>query len=283
MSRRRKPRRGIWWLLVVVVVLAASAWGWSSGAQSSTATTARSARVNRNPSSRSRGREKLKTHVPNPSASAQAMPSHFLIHVPAKNQYPQLPNGCEVTSLAMLMTAVGHPESKMTLAREMPKDPTKLVLTSTTTAKGTVVHHVVYWGNPNVGFVGDVYQAGEGYGIYHGPMYHFLNHLLPGRAEDLTGSPFSRILHHVSEGIPVELWTTTTFAPTNDWVTWESPEGLVRATPFEHAVLLVGYSPGYLYVNNPLNGQAAEKIPEAPFLQSWIQLGRQAITVKAHS
>ncbi len=221
-------------------------------------------------------------HVdPHSVNKASAFPTHYLIHVPPLDQYPQLPNGCEVTSLTMLMTAVGHPMNKMTLAQEMPKDPTRLVLTSTTNANGQVVHHVKYWGNPNVGFVGSVYQSGEGYGIYHGPMFHFLNQLLPGRAEDLTGDSFSTLLHHVAQGIPVEAWTTTTFQPTNDWVTWQSPEGPVTATPLEHAVLIVGYGPGTLYVNNPLNGEAAEKVPEGPFIQSWRQLGKQAITVKA--
>lgn len=216
-----------------------------------------------------------------PSPTATPLPSHYLIHVTALDQYPQLPNGCEVTSLTMLMDAVGHPSSKMTLAAQMPKDPTPLQLTTTTNASGQAVHHVKYWGNPNVGFVGSVYKAGDGYGIYHGPMTRFLNQLLPGRAEDLTGQPFQDILRHVAQGIPVEVWTTTTFQPTTDWVSWQSPEGLVTATPLEHAVLLVGYGPGVLYINNPLNGEAAEKIPEGPFLKSWKQLGQQALTVKA--
>ncbi len=216
---------------------------------------------------------------PYPTA-ASALPTSYLIRVPAKDQYPQLPNGCEVTSLAMLMTAVGHPVSKMTLAHEMPVDPTKLVLTSYTTSNGQVVHKVQYWGNPNVGFVGSVYQAGYGYGIYNGPMARFLNRLLPGRAENLTDQPFSASLRQVAEGIPVEAWTTTTFQPTTDWVTWRSPEGLVHATPWEHAVLIVGYAPGYLYINNPLNGEAAQKVAEAPFIEAWKQLGEQALTVK---
>ncbi len=213
----------------------------------------------------------------------KALPTSYLIHVPGKDQYPQLPNGCEVTSLAMLMTAVGHPVSKMTLAAKMPVDPTKLVLGTSKTASGTVVHTTQFWGNPNVGFVGSVYKAGYGYGIYNGPMYKFLNQLLPGRAQNLTGQPFSAILAHVAEGIPVEAWTTTTFKPTTDWVTWNSPEGLVTATPYEHAVLIVGYTPGYLYINNPLNGQAAQKVAEAPFIQAWHQLGHQAITVRKKS
>lgn len=231
-----------------------------------------------------RGRPRSRRAVIKPrKLRTDPLPVSYLIHVPPKDQYPALPNGCEVTSLAMLMTAAGHPVSKMVLAAEMPKDPTQLVLSSYTNANGQTAYRVKYWGNPNVGFVGSVYKAGDGYGIYHGPMVKFLNRLLPGRAEDLTGAPFSAILRQVARGIPVEVWTTTTFAPTNDWVTWQSPEGLVRATPWEHAVLLVGYSPGFLYINNPLNGEAAEKIAEGPFLQSWQQLGDQAITYRPAS
>lgn len=225
----------------------------------------------------------LRATSPKVSAKPAALPSRYLIHVPGIDQYPQLPNGCEVTSLTMMMDAAGHPVSKMTLAAEMPKDRTPLVLTVSTTSDGQVVHHVKYWGNPNVGFVGSVYQAGEGYGIYHGPMTRFLNRLMPGRAEDLTGDSFHTILQHVAEGTPVEVWTTTTFKPTTDWVTWQSPEGLVKATPWEHAVLVVGYGPGTIYVNNPLNGEAAEPVAAAPFIQSWRQLGKQAITYRARS
>lgn len=212
---------------------------------------------------------------------AKPLPSHYLIHVPGKDQYPQLPNGCEVTSLAMLMTAVGHPVSKMTLAKKMPVDPTKLVMASHTNSKGQVVHHVVYWGNPNVGFVGKVNVAGYGYGIYNKPLAAFLNRLLPGRAVNLTGRSFNTILKSVvTTGIPVEVWTTTTFHPTTDWVTWNSPEGTVKATPYEHAVLIVGYTKNSLYINNPLNGHAAQKVAKGPFIQAWHQLGKQAITVK---
>ena len=95
-------------------------------------------------------RAESKVSRPNPKAApVKTLPASFLIHVAPKDQYPQLPNGCEVTSLAMLMTFAGHPVSKMTLAREIPKDPTKLSLTSYINASGQTVHRVVYWGNPN--------------------------------------------------------------------------------------------------------------------------------------
>ncbi len=220
-----------------------------------------------------------KTSTASSAPSSTSLPPSALISVPAQSQFPQLPNGCEVTSLSMLLTAVGHPVSKMTLAAEMPKDPTPLQMTSYTTASGEVEHRVSYWGNPNVGFVGSVYEANYGYGIYNGPMTKLLNQVLPGRAENLTGKPFSDILAQVARGIPVEVWTTLTFEPTQDWVTWNSPEGPVHATPLEHAVLLVGYKGNTLYLNNPWTGQAAEAVPEAPFISAWQQLGEQAITV----
>ncbi len=215
--------------------------------------------------------------------SIPAMPASFLMRVPAQSQFPQLPNGCEVTSLSMLLDAIGHPVSKMTLAQEMPKDPTPVQLVETTDAQGQAVHKVVYWGNPNVGFVGSVYKAGEGYGIYNGPMMRLLNQVVPGQGQNLTHESFNRILAHVAQGVPVEVWTTLTFKPTADWITWNSPEGSVQATPLEHAVIIVGYNRQDLFINNPWTGQAAEKVAKAPFIAAWKQLGEQAITVKAHA
>ncbi len=214
---------------------------------------------------------------------SKTIPSSYLMHVPAQSQFPQLANGCEVTSLSMLLTGVHHPVSKLTLAQEMPKAKAPLQLTQTTNAQGQKVNKVVSWGNPNVGFVGNVYKAGEGYGIYNGPMMKLLNEVLPGRAVNLTNKPFSAILAHVAQGTPVEVWTTLTFKPTNNWVTWNSPQGPVHATPLEHAVIIVGYSPHYLYINNPWTGQADEKVAKAPFIGAWNQLGDQAITVKVSS
>lgn len=206
------------------------------------------------------------------SASATGpLPTSKLLSVAPQSQLPQLPNGCEVTSLSMLLSAVGHPTNKMTLAQEMPKDPTKRVYGP----HGTTV----FWGNPNVGFVGSVYQYANGFGIYHGPITKFINQLLPGRAEDLTGKPFSDILSVVAQGTPVLLWTTATFQPTNMWTSWNTPEGPIKVTLQEHAVLLVGYNQTQLFVNNPLNGEKAQAVNRQQFLEAWKQLGDQAVTI----
>lgn len=205
----------------------------------------------------------------------EALPTVALIDVPPQSQFPQLPTGCEVTSLSMLFTAIGHPVDKMILARKEPTDPTKRV----SGPKGSIV----YWGNPNVGFVGDVYSQFNGYGIFHGPIVTLINEILPGRAEDLTGLPFTDILSVVAHGTPVMVWTTATFKPTSMWETWNSKEGIVRATMEEHAVLLVGYDQTQLFVNDPLNGTKAVPVNRQQFIAAWEQLGKQAVTIKKNT
>ncbi len=210
-----------------------------------------------------------RTHSVVHSVTEVPLPVSVMLKVPPQDQLPEYKNGCEVTSLSMLLTAVGHPVSKEVLAQQMPKDPTPLVLGPHATVKS--------WGNPNVGFVGNI--SNFGYGIYHGPLSKLLNQILPGRAEDLTGKPFAADLAAVASGRPVVLWTTANFKPTQDWVTWQSPEGPVHATWEEHAILLVGYDASHLYVNNPLTGQAAQPVNRDDFLAAWRQLGEQALTV----
>ena len=213
---------------------------------------------------------------------AGALPSATLLSAPALAQSPLL-NGCEVTSLAMLFDYFGRPVSKMALAALAPRDPTPAVVTPELGFHGNAILAVTSWGNPEVGFVGSMTGANGslGYGMYHRPADELINMLWPGAALDLTGAPFSTIEEYVAAGIPVVLWTTYYFrpAPANEWVTWTSPEGTVRATPWEHAVLLVGYSSNTLWINNPGNGDTAEPVPLQPFLAAWNQLGDQAVTI----
>ena len=195
-----------------------------------------------------------------------------LLNVPTQSQLPDLPNGCEVTSLSMLLTAGGTPVDKDVLAREQPTSLTPPVFSG----PAGDFYSISRWGNPNRAFVGNV--DGYGYGIYHAPLARLLNKKTDGHALDLTGRSFSEILARLRLGTPVVVWTTSTFEPTTRWVTWTTPEGPVRATQLEHAVLLVGYTRDKLIVNNPLTGRR-EQVSPAPFIAAWQQMGRQALTL----
>ncbi len=208
------------------------------------------------------------------------LPTQLLIPTTPQSQNPQLPNGAEVTSLSMLLATAGHPVSKVTLANEVAKDPAQEVV-KTSTYQGKTITQILAWGNPNVGYVGNMFVAGKGYGVYNHPLFLLLKKIMPKYAVNLTGQPFSAVLTKVGEKIPVVAWTTLNFQAPTYWITWKTVEGPFRATPSENTVLVVGYNKtaNTISLDNPETG-TTQTVPMAPFIQSWQQLGSQAISLK---
>lgn len=197
-----------------------------------------------------------------------------LIEIPAMSQYPEYINGCEMTSLAMLVNYAELPYDREQLIQMLPVDPTPIV----TDEDGSIVE----WGDPNHGFVGDITGDQIGYGVYHQPIYQLVNQISNGKALDLSGQAFADIEHQIASGNLVIVWTSSSFAPVDEWMGWNTSTGeVIQATFHEHAVLLVGYSDEYVYLNDPISGSQSEQVSKQPFIESWEQLGRQAVTLQA--
>lgn len=207
------------------------------------------------------------------SAFANSTPptNHIISHVPIIAQLPQLKNGCEVTSMAMLLNYYHIHVSKMTLAKQIVKDPTPL--------EGSV-WDIKRWGNPNVGFVGNIYTD-PGYGVYHHPLMQLAKQYVGNRAIDLTRKPFFEIEGYLAKNDPVLVIASYDFEPfSSGWETYtDEYHKKTTINMEEHAVLLVGYDKTHLWVNNPLNGEAYQEISLSDFLQAWKQFGSQAITI----
>lgn len=189
-----------------------------------------------------------------------------LLDVPHLSQLPELQRGCEVTSLAMMLQHAGVDVGKMELAERIHKVPYW-------TADG-------YRGNPNEGFVGDIYTfKKDGYAVYHEPVADLAEQFLPGRIEDLTGQSFQTILDKVKQGSPVLIITNSRFRtlPESEFRYWKTHSGDVKITWREHAVVLTGYSDDHVYINNPLGGKNV-KLDKHSFIEAWEQLGSQAIS-----
>ena len=197
---------------------------------------------------------------------APKLPDSIILDVPLIKQMdqPLLYNGCEVTSLAMILNYAGVKVTKNELADHIKTVPF-------TYSNGTK-------GNPNVGFVGDM-AHGPGLGVYNGPVYELTKKYVGDRAVNLTGKPFTDILKEVGQGHPVWVITTSTFAPVSVFQTWNTPQGKIKITFSEHSVAITGYDQNYIYINNPYGGKNI-KLNRENFIKAWEQMGKQAIVIK---
>ncbi|CUB52952.1 hypothetical protein BN2127_JRS10_02061 [Bacillus subtilis] len=190
----------------------------------------------------------------------------ILSNVPFIQQLPELDRGCEVTSLAMMLQYAGITVDKMKLANEIKK---------------VDFMNDGVRGNPNEGFVGNIYTFSEsGYGVYHGPLFQLAKKYLPNKAVDLTGKSIEEMYNSVKAGQPVVMITNATFAPLDEdeFTTWETNSGDVSITYNEHCVVLIGYDQESVYIRDPLKDSLDVKVPRENFEQAWVQMGSQAIS-----
>ncbi|MDQ1004463.1 uncharacterized protein YvpB [Neobacillus niacini] len=190
----------------------------------------------------------------------------ILLRVPALQQFPELPRGCEVTSLAMLLNFAGVSVDKLTLADEIPKVP---------------YFSDGYFGNPNQGFVGNMYTYNQpGLGVYHEVIEDLASQYLPGQIDNLTGDHFSSVQKKLNAGKPVWVIVGSTFAflPEEQWETWITKDGEINITRRMHSVLVTGYDENNVYFNDPFYPDQNQSANFESFVTSWTQFGSQAIS-----
>lgn len=195
-----------------------------------------------------------------------------LLDAPVVKQFPELPRGCEVTSLAMLLQYNDIDVDKMELARGIKKNPVLLEKRE----------EVTYWGHPNDGYIGDMYTYKEpGFGVYHSPIAELAEKYLPGKIKDITGTDFSEIKTYLSLDLPIWVIINTTYKklPASSFEEWITPSGPVSITYKEHSVLITGYDDKYIYFNDPITGIKNRKEPYNSFGEAWEQMGKQAIII----
>jgi len=194
-----------------------------------------------------------------------------MLNVPLIKQNPELKYGCEVTSLAMVLQYAGVKVTKMDLYKKVAKDPDPLIK-----KRGDIIS----WGDPAVGFVGDMTGRTSGYAVFDQPIEDLVNDYLPERAVNLTKLPFTALEKHVSDGYPVVVWTTGDYRLPDRWESWQH-NGRTIKTPLDlHAVVLVGFDDNYVYLNDPLSGRKKVKVSKSRFIESWAALKHRAVSYR---
>jgi uncharacterized protein YvpB len=200
-----------------------------------------------------------------------SIPQKKMLDAPIIKQHPELKYGCEVTSLAMLLRHAGYDADKLTLARQVKKDPEPLVQKN---------GDIREWGDPSKGFVGDMTGKRKGFAVYNKPLEQLMRRYMGDRTVNLTGQPFESLIRSVAEGKPVVVWATGDFTMPTEWESWRK-DGKKIVAPFdEHVVLLVGYDPTYAYVNDPLSGVKQQRVTRTALKKSWEALGKQALSYR---
>ncbi len=182
----------------------------------------------------------------------QKLPQRYLIkNFPMIYQLPELPTGCEITALTMVLNYYGLNADKMTMATEyLPKN-----------------NYYVYYKN-GIPFGNDLdnYFLGDPTTAYGcvcgaGALVTAANNYLENckskiRAKDITGSSPEELYRLVAGDTPVVVMTTIEMVDRIVYEGWYTEDGkYVNWSQSDHGVVLIGYTDDAVIVADPLLGQ----------------------------
>lgn len=196
----------------------------------------------------------------------EGIPQIYTLDVECIMQLPELPTGCEVTSLAIVLRYLGFDVDKTELSDNfLKKEPV---------GKGTQYDN--FWGNP---------RSESGYGCYAPVIVECANDYLGSEGEDrllafdLSGSEFEDLFADIYAGNPVIVWSTVdlkepvvNFSKSNG----SRMEWIVPA----HCVVMYGYNlkNGIVEIADPLSGK---RICSANlFKDRFIKMYQQAVVIR---
>jgi len=197
-------------------------------------------------------------------------PKSILLDIPLIWQLPELKNGCEITSLTMMLKANGIDVDKITLANEVKKDTAPLTYSSG--------GNISYWGNPNLGFVGDITGKTPGYAINPEPLKLLLQKYMTNKSLVLTGVDYSELERILLDNRTVIVWVTSDFKTPSRPAQWNSNGEVIDANFSQHTVILTGFDEKYIYYNDPLSNTKNKSIDKETFKNIWTTMGKKALS-----
>lgn len=183
------------------------------------------------------------------------------------SQNPTLPNGCEITSLAMVLNYMDFDITKEALSDYyLPK-----------ASIGEANFYEEFVGNP---------RESTSYGCYAGAIVNAANSFLASKgsnykAVDYSGINFQEVLEKVKEGRPVIVWATCYLDQDPGYSTewWVDGEYLVWKANL-HCMVLIGYDTqtDKVIVQDPMRGK--EEYDMELFIKRFKQFYSQAVVVE---
>lgn len=216
---------------------------------------------------RSKSNKELASKAVDASVGVAVLPDKWFINVPRILQNPELPTGCEVTSLAMALQYAGFPATHIELADKwLDKGEYR-----------ASDYRKVFVGDPTSVFA---------YGCFAGVIERCANKYLESKnssaeVKNITGSTPRQLYRYIANGTPVIIWATGDMKECyydKQWIDKETGN-VVTWIRNEHCMVLTGYDleQKLVYVNDPLKGRTA--YPMELFEYRFKQMESQAIVI----
>lgn len=165
-------------------------------------------------------------------------------------QMPELPTGCEVTALTMMLDYYGCQADKTVMAEEyLPTVPAEFY-------EGTDGR--IYGPDMEAYFVGDPFSSGYICGtkaVLSAADAYLSDQGSSLRADELTGAEPEELYKCVSDGIPVLVWVTIGMQEREEVQGWYTEDGRwMDWSRNDHGAVLIGYDEGTVTIADPLSG-----------------------------
>ena len=180
------------------------------------------------------------------------------------SQLPELPTGCEVTSLTMALNYAGIPADKCDIADNYLEKG----------GVGEVDFRVAFEGDP---------RDEASYGCYAPVIVKAANQYLSAngysmKAVDLTGTDFDALLSYPDDATPVIIWGTVDCEEPVNRTTWIVDDVELKWYSPEHCMVLLGYDDQQVAVADPLKGEIV-KFDRELFKARYNDLFQQAVVI----
>ncbi len=205
-------------------------------------------------------------------SNSNARESMYLSDIVVIPQRPELPRGCEVTALSILLN------------RYMEDPPSKMVLTEQIKTSGDtyeIKNGFVHFSDMHLEFSGSASDTTKpGLGVYIDPIQQLAEKYVSNRAKKVSGLSFEQLLGLVSQNIPVLIITPNRYQEVLDYSkqVWVTPSGFMEVTYQEHSVVVMGFDERYVYYSDPSKARIDKKNRD-DFQRGWESMGNQGMIV----
>jgi len=188
------------------------------------------------------------------------------LDVKSISQLPELPTGCEVTSLAIVLNYLGYEADKEILADTyLPKGPI-----------GETHPDVAFIGNPR-----DAYAYGANAPVLVKTANDYLADMKSDyKAHNITGTDFKDLLSYVNDGYPVMIWETIGFLERYPSTKWVIDNREFQWYANFHCMVLIGYTDSDYILLDPLDEKNEVHFVNKELVEKrYDELAKQAIVI----